>query len=212
MKVALLGLDSLGRVGSGPVGARVSVLSVSYRCLRPASASPLRGHYGLIVCGIAGTYQQGNGESAARVMSKTLADRGPDDEGLYSFADDRGHVHLAHRRLSIIDLATGQQPLSKQGLTLCYNGELYNYRELRRVLTGLGVSFTTSSDTEVVLESWRRWGPDCLLEVQGHVRLCPVRPGERIAVPGTRPPRNQAVALHHGEAMAWSSPPRSRRS
>ena len=119
------------------------------------------------MCGIAGTYQQVDGESAARVMSKTLAHRGPDDEGLYSHTDDRVEVHLAHRRLSIIDLATGQQPLSKQGLTLCYNGELYNYRELRRILTGLGVSFTTSSDTEVVLESWRRWGPDCLAKFRG---------------------------------------------
>jgi asparagine synthase (glutamine-hydrolysing) len=119
------------------------------------------------VCGIAGTYQQVDGESVARVMSKTLAHRGPDDEGLYSFADDRVDVHLAHRRLSIIDLATGQQPLSKQGLTLCYNGELYNYQELRRALTGLGVSFITSSDTEVVLESWRRWGPACLRRFRG---------------------------------------------
>lgn len=119
------------------------------------------------MCGIAGTYQQVDGESVARVMSKTLAHRGPDDEGLYSFADDRVDVHLAHRRLSIIDLATGQQPLSKQGLTLCYNGELYNYQELRRALTGLGVSFITSSDTEVVLESWRRWGPACLRRFRG---------------------------------------------
>lgn len=119
------------------------------------------------MCGIAGTYQQADGESAARVMSKTLAHRGPDDEGLYSFADDRVGVHLAHRRLSIIDLATGHQPLSKQGLTLCYNGELYNYRELRKILTGLGTSFATSSDTEVVLESWRRWGPACLLKFRG---------------------------------------------
>jgi asparagine synthase (glutamine-hydrolysing) len=119
------------------------------------------------MCGIAGTYQQVDGESAARVMSKTLAHRGPDDEGLYSFADDRVALHLAHRRMSIIDLATGHQPLSKQGLTLCYNGELYNYRELRSVLSGLGVSFTTSSDTEVVLEAWRRWGPDCLRRFRG---------------------------------------------
>jgi asparagine synthase (glutamine-hydrolysing) len=119
------------------------------------------------MCGIAGTYQQDDGESAARVMSKTLAHRGPDDEGLFSFVDDRVETHLAHRRLSIIDLATGHQPLSKQGLTLCYNGELYNYRELRKTLSDSGTSFATSSDTEVVLESWRRWGPACLARFRG---------------------------------------------
>ncbi len=119
------------------------------------------------MCGIAGTYQQIDGDSMARVMSKTLAHRGPDDEGLFSFADDRVDVHLAHRRLSIIDLANGHQPLTKDGLTLCYNGELYNYRELRKDLAASGASFVTSSDTEVVLEAWRRWGTGCLNRFRG---------------------------------------------
>ena len=76
-------------------------------------------------------------------------------------------VHLAHRRLSIIDLATGQQPLVKQGLALSYNGELYNYRELQAELVSLGARFQTSSDTEVVLEAWRQWGPACLRKFRG---------------------------------------------
>lgn len=119
------------------------------------------------MCGIAGAYQQVDGERAARAMSQVISHRGPDDDGLYSFSEDRVDVHLAHRRLSIIDLANGHQPISKNGLTLTYNGELYNYRELKAFLVASGASFTTSSDTEVVLESWRHWGPDCLRRFRG---------------------------------------------
>ncbi len=71
-------------------------------------------------------------------------------------------MQFSHRRLSIIDLsAAADQPLSKHGMTLIYNGELYNYRALRTELAARGVRFATNSDTEVVLESWRTWGPDC---------------------------------------------------
>jgi len=77
-------------------------------------------------------------------------------------------MHLGHRRLSIIDLsAVSDQPFVKDGLALSYNGELYNYRELRTVLEGEGVRFVTSSDTEVVLEAMRRWGADALPRFRG---------------------------------------------
>jgi asparagine synthase (glutamine-hydrolysing) len=119
------------------------------------------------MCGIAGTYQQVDGEATARVMSACLAHRGPDDQGIHSFTDSRVDIHLAHRRLSIIDLAHGKQPLVKDSLSLSYNGELYNYRELRADLASSGSTFRTSSDTEVVLEAWRRWGPACLRRFRG---------------------------------------------
>ena len=119
------------------------------------------------MCGIAGTYQQPDGEAMARAMSRRLAHRGPDEEGSYSYVTDSVSVHLAHRRLSIIDLAHGQQPLVKDGLALVYNGELYNFRELREELARSGASFATSSDTEVVLEAWRRFGPGCLPKLRG---------------------------------------------
>lgn len=119
------------------------------------------------MCGIAGTYQQCNGAEAATLMSERLGHRGPDDSGLYSLESGRLAAHLAHRRLSIIDLAHGEQPLVKHGLALSYNGELYNYRELRSQLERLGITFRTSSDTEVVLEAWRRWGPGCLSRFRG---------------------------------------------
>jgi asparagine synthase (glutamine-hydrolysing) len=120
------------------------------------------------MCGIAGCYQQVDGESLVRTMSDRLAHRGPDDDGLFSFQRGPISVQLAHRRLSIIDLSTGgHQPVSRDGLTLCYNGELYNYRDLRTELMAHGVRFHTSSDTEVVLEAWRYWGPDALPRFRG---------------------------------------------
>src|SRR5262249_42624436 len=101
-------------------------------------------------------------------MSDRIAHRGPDATGAWSHEDDRTAVQLAHRRLSIIDLsAEADQPLSKHGMTLIYNGELYNYRVLRTELTTRGVRFATNSDTEVVLEAWRAWGPGALRRFRG---------------------------------------------
>jgi asparagine synthase (glutamine-hydrolysing) len=120
------------------------------------------------VCGIAGCYQQADGQKLVDIMSDRISHRGPDATGTWSHEDDRAAVQLGHRRLSIIDLSTAaDQPLSKDGLTLVYNGELYNYRELRAELTTGGTRFTTSSDTEVVLEAWRSWGPAALRRFRG---------------------------------------------
>ena len=120
------------------------------------------------MCGIAGCYGRADGRQVAALMSEQIAHRGPDGHGIHSFADETVESHLAHRRLSIIDLSTAaDQPFSSDGLTISYNGELYNYRELRAQLVGLGVRFRSSSDTEVVLEAWRRWGPRALERFRG---------------------------------------------
>lgn len=119
------------------------------------------------MCGIAGAYQQVDGALATRRMSEALVHRGPDDHGVFSFDDQRVSIDLAHRRLSIIDLRHGHQPMEKDPLVLCYNGELYNYRQLRSELAAKGATFLTSSDTEVVLEAWRCWGPQCLRRFRG---------------------------------------------
>jgi asparagine synthase (glutamine-hydrolysing) len=120
------------------------------------------------VCGIAGTYQQADGKLLTSVMVERLAHRGPDAAGVLESVNPRASVVLGHLRLSIIDLSTAaDQPLVKYGLTLSYNGELYNYRELRADLERLGARFATRSDTEVVLEAWRAWGPDCLGRFRG---------------------------------------------
>ena len=90
--------------------------------------------------------------------------RGPDGKGQWQHP--RGHAGFAHRRLSIIDLSTGDQPMRDAGGNwVTYNGEIYNYIELRREL-GLE-NFVTTSDTEVILHAYRRWGPDCVKHFHG---------------------------------------------
>jgi asparagine synthase (glutamine-hydrolysing) len=120
------------------------------------------------VCGIAGCFQQVDGRKLADVMTDRIAHRGPDAGGVWSHEDERVSLHLGHRRLSIIDLSTAaDQPLRKGNLTLIYNGELYNFKELRAELRSAGATFVTSSDTEVVLEAWRHWGPAALDRFRG---------------------------------------------
>ena len=103
-------------------------------------------------------------ERRLEVMSSLLAHRGPDDAGFWTHK--RGHVGLAHRRLSIIDLEHGHQPMSDEAdRWVTYNGEIYNYPELR---TEIGVDrFRTTCDTEVVLRAYERWGVDGFNRLRG---------------------------------------------
>ncbi|TDV46906.1 asparagine synthase (glutamine-hydrolyzing) [Actinophytocola oryzae] len=120
------------------------------------------------MCGIAGAYLWPDGGPVTDRLTKTLAHRGPDGSGRYSHAAGTGDVHLGHRRLSIIDLSeTGAQPMVAEGLSLTYNGELYNAPELRRELEAAGERFRGTSDTEVLLRAWRVWGVDCLPKLRG---------------------------------------------
>jgi asparagine synthase (glutamine-hydrolysing) len=96
-------------------------------------------------------------------MTGALAHRGPHGEGHWSVPG----VTLGHRRLAIVDLSdAGAQPMSHAGLTVTYNGELYNYQALRKQLAG-GHRFTSTTDTEVVLAAWRRWGAGALDRFEG---------------------------------------------
>jgi asparagine synthase (glutamine-hydrolysing) len=119
------------------------------------------------MCGIAGiAYFDGRpvAPDALQRMADALRHRGPDGEGLYV----NGSVGFAHRRLSIIDPAGGRQPFTdaEAGLALTYNGEVYNYKEIRQRLADRG-RLRTESDTEVVLASYRERGIDCLTEFRG---------------------------------------------
>ena len=97
-----------------------------------------------------------------------LAHRGPDAGGIFEEQFSGQDVKLGHRRLSIIDLTdSANQPFEKDGLVLVYNGEVYNYRQLRSEIERFGVIFRTNSDTEVVLEAWRLWGEKSLLRLRG---------------------------------------------
>src|SRR5919202_920913 len=120
------------------------------------------------MCGIAGTYRWPDGKIVTDRLTERLAHRGPDGAGRYGHAAGDGEVQLGHRRLAIIDLSeTGAQPMVSGGLALTYNGELYNAPELRAELAAAGVRFRGTSDTEVLLEAWRRWGTDCLPRLRG---------------------------------------------
>ncbi|HET6992011.1 MAG TPA: asparagine synthase (glutamine-hydrolyzing), partial [Bacteroidia bacterium] len=119
------------------------------------------------MCGINGIIDlkvQGNFELQVRKMNAALAHRGPDDEGIFS----ENGISLGHRRLSIIDLSSaGHQPMKYENerYTIIYNGELYNFRELKNELTE--ITFQTNSDTEVILASYVKWGEQCLDHFNG---------------------------------------------
>jgi asparagine synthase (glutamine-hydrolysing) len=119
------------------------------------------------IVGIASTSAPIDGALVAR-MRDTMTHRGPDDAGLWSSGD--GRAVLAQRRLAIIDLSPGgHQPMidPSNGVAITFNGEIYNYLELRSELEALGEPFRTSSDTEVLLAAYRRWGTDCLKRLNG---------------------------------------------
>ena len=121
------------------------------------------------MCGIAGFVNADREQpcdlSILRQMTRTLVHRGPDGEGYFT----RGGVALGHRRLAIIDLNTGDQPMTSAdgSLTIVFNGEIYNYLELRSELAGCGVQFRTTSDTEVILAAYERWGECCVEHFNG---------------------------------------------
>ncbi|MBM4300094.1 MAG: asparagine synthase (glutamine-hydrolyzing) [Deltaproteobacteria bacterium] len=122
------------------------------------------------MCGIVGIVSQGKvvDQVTLEVMRDSMRHRGPDDAGLWRSAN--GRIGLAHRRLAVIDLSPGgHQPMVDASGQLCitFNGEIYNYQELRRELEAKGHSFQSASDTEVILEAYRAWGTDCLPRFNG---------------------------------------------
>src|SRR5688500_12077647 len=125
------------------------------------------------MCGIAGFVDRNYGSGARREadfslvhrMCEVIRHRGPDDEGIHVEAG----VGLGMRRLSIIDLSTGQQPIHNEdeSVWLVFNGEIYNYRELRTELERLGHRFYTASDTETIVHAYEQWGEECFRRLRG---------------------------------------------
>src|SRR5215204_2091839 len=124
------------------------------------------------MCGIAGFADSSSSftnasEAAATVhsMCDVIRHRGPDDEGIHV---EEG-VGLGMRRLSIIDLSTGNQPIHNEDQTIwiVFNGEIYNYRELRRELESTGHRFYTSSDTETIVHAYEQWGEQAFGRLRG---------------------------------------------
>jgi asparagine synthase (glutamine-hydrolysing) len=106
-------------------------------------------------------------------MAAAMQHRGPDDDGFLVNEPRAPGLALGMRRLSIIDLKTGHQPVWNEtgDVAVIFNGELYNYRELRERLTLSGHRFTTQSDTEILVHAWEEWGEDCLDELRGMFAL-----------------------------------------
>jgi len=124
------------------------------------------------MCGIAGVVRPGTQalEADLSTLAAHIARRGPDSADRFVHASGRFSLGLAHARLAIIDLSShANQPMtdSGSGWTIVYNGEIYNYLELRRELEQLGERFSTASDTEVLLKCWARWGVDGLSRLNG---------------------------------------------
>jgi asparagine synthase (glutamine-hydrolysing) len=124
------------------------------------------------MCGIAGVFNLTGEPLATEVLSRMvglLKHRGPDSTGVYSCCCSAGSVGLAHARLSIIDLEGGQQPMSSRdgSLWITFNGEIFNYLELRNELIGKGHVFATQSDTEVILHMYEEEGKDCVRHFNG---------------------------------------------
>lgn len=121
------------------------------------------------MCGICGIFHFDRGQSAERetlsVMNRQIAHRGPDDEGFYL----EGNVGLAMRRLSIIDVRSGHQPISNEqgNVWIVYNGEIYNHRQLRGDLEARGHCYRTHTDTETIVHLYEEYGTDCVEHLRG---------------------------------------------
>jgi asparagine synthase (glutamine-hydrolysing) len=102
-------------------------------------------------------------------MNNSLIHRGPDGEGIKTFSDGNVAVGLGHRRLSIIDIGRGAQPMSNEdgSIWITYNGEIYNHTELRKELEELGHIFRTRCDTECIVHAYEQWGPQCVARFRG---------------------------------------------
>ena len=121
------------------------------------------------MCGIAGFFHFDSDriadQNSLKKMTDIISHRGPDGEGFYV----ERNIALGHRRLSIIDISGGDQPMKSQNgnLILTFNGEIYNYIELKNELIGLGHKFYSSSDTEVIIKAYEQWGYDCQKKFNG---------------------------------------------
>ena len=117
------------------------------------------------MCGITGfiDFQKSTSFEVFTEMTNSLFHRGPDGSGLEIINSPNSDIGFGHRRLSIIDLSDfGKQPMKFEHLWICFNGEIYNYQEIKKDLIDLGHQFASNSDTEVILHAFAQWGKDCI--------------------------------------------------
>ena len=117
------------------------------------------------MCGITGfiDFARSSSENTLERMTNTLFHRGPDGSGIQLLNEAKAQIGFGHRRLSIIDLSEhGTQPMQFEHLWICFNGEIYNYQEIKDELSSLGHSFVGGSDTEMILHAYAQWGKACI--------------------------------------------------
>ena len=117
------------------------------------------------MCGITGLidFRKSSSEQELKNMTSVIAHRGPDGDGMEIFQHDQAIIGFGHRRLAILDLSEhGKQTMQFEHLWLCFNGEVYNFREIKEELSALGHSFKGDSDSEMILHAYLEWGDKCL--------------------------------------------------
>ena len=127
------------------------------------------------MCGIAGfiDYNKKSDKNILSEMIDRVYERGPDDKGLFFKVVTNYNLGLAHRRLSILDLSNaGHQPMCFENLVITYNGEVYNFREIRKELETYGYSFHSNTDTEVILKAFHKWGVKAVDKFRGMFAFC----------------------------------------
>jgi asparagine synthase (glutamine-hydrolysing) len=161
------------------------------------------------MCGITGILNLKAGPPVPRPllaeMNRVITHRGPDEDG---FHVEAAHVGLAIRRLKVIDLETGTQPISNEDGTawVTFNGEIYNYRDLRRELEGRGHRFRTKSDTEVIIHAYEEYGPRCVEQLRGMFTIAIWdSPRKRLVLARDRVGVKQLFFTVAGEQLLWGS-------
>ena len=160
------------------------------------------------MCGIAGFYHSKlpaqEHPSIIKAMLHLIRHRGPDENG--SYVHER--ATLGNARLSIIDLASGQQPMcdATKRYWICYTGEIYNYKSLQQQLKSAGHSFKTNSDTEVVLYAWIQWGPAALSKFNGSFAFAIYDQAEdKLSLVRDHYGKRPLYYYHRGDELVFSS-------
>ena len=157
------------------------------------------------ICGVIAGPDAGDSEDVLARLTAGLDHRGPDGTGFHRFAGGKGG--LGHRRLSIVDVATGAQPMSNEdgSVWITYNGEIYNHLEVRRELEVLGHRFRTAADTEVVVHGWEEWGSAIFERLNGiyALALYDGRGGRERVILARDPVGVKPLYLGHGPKGWW---------
>ncbi|MBR7105103.1 MAG: asparagine synthase (glutamine-hydrolyzing) [Lentisphaeria bacterium] len=154
------------------------------------------------ISGILNHHSSFDSERIIREMTAAQCHRGPDEEGF--FVDSS--VALGHRRLAVIDLATGQQPITRGGITAILNGEIYNYQDLKRELETIGHTFATNSDTEVLIHLYEQMGSEFLPLISGMFAFAIYdRNRQRVLIARDRLGKKPLVYFLHKDSLVFSS-------